>query len=268
MKRTAYQYAILRFMPYVEAGEFANVGIVMTSTQDGFFAYQLQEKRYSRLTRFFKDLEGRTYLSAIRGMQQELERLQELTHQYRDDGRHLFEELIRPRETIFRFSEPSLVLTSTPQEQLQTLYGHYVEHDFVTPEYQKTVLEKRVQNLLTEAHLADRYKKVRLGDEQYHVTLPFVEKKQDQLLKAIKPLDLRHKETVKILEKAGSWQFRLHELQRRNQLPEHMLFAVDGPDEEDSLQYEAYASALMLLRQVADVLPIAHKQAVLDFARQ
>lgn len=126
MKRTAYQYAILRFMPYVETGEFANVGIVMTSAQDGFFAYQLQEKRYARLTRFFKDLEGRTYLSAIRGMQQEL------TQRCRHDGRHLFEKLIHPREVIFRFSEPILVFRSTLQEQLKTLYSHYVEHDFVT----------------------------------------------------------------------------------------------------------------------------------------
>ncbi|MGM0927683.1 MAG: DUF3037 domain-containing protein [Pseudomonadota bacterium] len=29
MKRIACQYVILRFMPYVETGEFANVGVVM-----------------------------------------------------------------------------------------------------------------------------------------------------------------------------------------------------------------------------------------------
>lgn len=62
MKRIAYQYAILRFMPYVETGEFANVGLVMAAPQQGFFAYQLEEKRYGRLTRFFKDLEASTYL--------------------------------------------------------------------------------------------------------------------------------------------------------------------------------------------------------------
>lgn len=267
MKRTAYQYAILRFMPYVETGEFANVGLVMTAPQDGFFAYQLQEKRYARLTQFFKDLEGRTYLSAIRAMKEELDRLQELTHRYQNDSRHLFEELIRPRETIFRFSEPSLVLTSAPEEKLQTLYNYYVEHDFVTREYRETVLEGRVRDLLTAASLADRYKPARLGDEQYHVTIPFVEQKQDQLLKAIKPLYLGHKETIKILEKAGQWQFRLQELQRRKQLPKEMLFAVDGPEEEDTLQYETYTNALALLKKVAEVLPITQKEAVLDFAK-
>lgn len=268
MKRTAYQYAILRFMPYVETGEFANVGLVMTAPQDGFFAYQLQEKRYARFTRFFKDLEGSTYLSAIRAMKEELNRLQELTHEYQHDSAHLFEELIRPRETIFRFSEPSLVLTSTPQEQLQTLYNYYVEHSFVTPAYRETVLEGRVRDLLTAASLADRYKSARLGDDQYHVTIPFVEQKQDQLLKAIKPLFLGQKETVKILEKAGQWQFRLHELKRREQLPKDMLFAVEGPEEADTPQYEAYRNAFALLKNEAEVLPIAQKEAVLEFAAQ
>lgn len=267
MKRTAYQYAILRFMPYVETGEFANVGLVMTAPQEGFFAYQLQEKRYARLTHFFKDLDGRIYLSAIRAMKEELDRLQELTQRYQNDSHCLFEELIRPRETIFRFSKPSLVLTSTPQEQLQTLYNYYVEHAFVTREYREAVLEGRVRDLLTAASLADRYKPARLGDEQYHVTLPFVEQKQEQLLKAIKPLDLGHKETVKTLEKAGRWQFRLHELKRREQLPKDMLFAVDGPEEDDTPQYEAYINAFALLEKVAEVLPIAQKDAVLEFAK-
>src|SRR5699024_5076389 len=168
---------------------------------------------------------------------------------------------------VFRFSEPSLVLTSTPQEQLQTLYNYYVEHAFVTREYRETVLEGRVRDLLTAATLADRYKSARLCDEQYHVKLPFVEQKQEQLLKAIKPLDLGHKETVKTLEKAGRWQFRLRELKRREQLPQDMLFAVDGPEEDDTPQYEAYINAFALLEKVAEVLPIAQKDALLEFAK-
>lgn len=268
MKRTAYQYAILRFMPYVETGEFANVGIVMAAAQHGFFAYQLQEKRFARLTHFFKDLDGHTYLAAIRAMKEELDRLQKLTLHYQNDSHDLFGELIRPRETIFRFSEPSLVLTSTPEEKLKTLYEYYVEHDFVTPQYRETVLEGQVRNLLAKACLADRYKPARLGDDQYHVTLPFVEQKQGQLLRAIKPLDLAQKETVKILEKAGKWQFRLHELKRREQLPSDMLFAVDGPEEDDTPQYEAYINAFALLKKVAEVLPITQKEAVLEFAKQ
>lgn len=267
MKRRAYQYAILRFMPYIETGEFANVGLVMTAPQHGFFDYQLQEKRYARLTGFFKDLKSSTYLSAIRALKEELNRVQELTHDYQHDNADLFAELIRPRETIFRFSKPSLVLTSTPHEQLQTLYNYYVEHDFVTREYRETVLENRVRNLLATASLADRYKQVRLGDDQYHVSIPFVEQKQDQLLRGIKPLYLGQKETVKILEKAGQWQFRLDELRRREQLPKEMLFTVDGPEEGDTSQYEAYRNACILLKNTAEVLPISQQEAVLDFAQ-
>lgn len=267
MSRVAYQYAILRFMPYVETGEFANVGLVMAAPGQGFFAYQLQEKRYARLTHFFKDLDGATYIAAIKAMQKELCRIQQYVETCRHGSAGLFEELIRSRETLFRFSEPSLVLTDAPENKLAELYGHYVEHDFVTPQYRETQMESRLRQLLIQADLADRFSQKKLGDEQYRVSLPFVEQKEGRLLKAMKPLFLGQKETSKILEKAGRWQFRVHELQRRHQCPEELLFAVDGPEEQDTQQYAAYLSALKILDALkAKVVPMNQHNAVLEFA--
>src|SRR5690554_2694543 len=78
MKRIACQYVIVRFMPYVETGEFANVGVVMISPRDRYFGFKLETRRYARLTSFFKDLEGRLYRSAIYAVKQELERVHAL----------------------------------------------------------------------------------------------------------------------------------------------------------------------------------------------
>lgn len=70
-----------------------------------------------------------------------------------------------------------------------------------------------------------------------------------------------------MLEKAGQWQFRLKELQHRNQLPNKLLFAVDDSKEQDTPQYEAYTTALSLLENTgAVVLPITQQDAILEFA--
>ncbi|WP_143058129.1 DUF3037 domain-containing protein [Vreelandella aquamarina] len=53
MKRVAYQYVILRVMPYVETSEFVKIGIVQAAGNAAYFGSQLQGKRYKRLTDFF-----------------------------------------------------------------------------------------------------------------------------------------------------------------------------------------------------------------------
>ena len=51
MNKVACQYAIVRFAPFVETGEFANVGIIMMAPKQRFFAFELELKRYKRITR-------------------------------------------------------------------------------------------------------------------------------------------------------------------------------------------------------------------------
>ena len=52
MKKYACQYAIVRFLPYLETGEFANVGIVMLCPDAGFFDFKLL-RHVRRITAFF-----------------------------------------------------------------------------------------------------------------------------------------------------------------------------------------------------------------------
>jgi len=41
MTKLACQYALLRFRPFAETGEFANVGIVMLAPEARFFGFRL-----------------------------------------------------------------------------------------------------------------------------------------------------------------------------------------------------------------------------------
>ncbi len=276
MKRIACQYVIVRFMPYMETGEFANVGVVMISPRDRYFGFKLETRRYARLTSFFKDLEGRLYRSAIYAVKQELERVhallketgfdQRFKHNDETFAKQLFTELTRPRETMLRFSEPRVVLAEEPEKKLDELFGYYVEHSFATKQYRETVLESQLRRLLYQAKLGERFTPEKLGDAEYHVSFPFVEKQQAEVMCAIKPLNLGQQDSSHIVEHGGKWQFRINELKRRHRLPRRVLFAVEGPD-DDSQRGEAYHHAVALLQETGvSVLPLSKKEAVLEFA--
>jgi len=143
--RCACQYAIIRFMPFIETGEFANVGIVLLCPEKRFFGFKLL-KRHGRLTRFFKNMEARIYTDSRTLFHDELTRILALLKSGPFDDRRrktdipaaqaLFGELVRPREVIMRFDAPRAVLSDNPDSKLDELYRFYVERDFVTKLYQ------------------------------------------------------------------------------------------------------------------------------------
>lgn len=66
MNKVACQYAIVRFAPYVETGEFANVGVLMVAPRQPYFGFKLETRRHGRITRFFEELEPKFYREALR----------------------------------------------------------------------------------------------------------------------------------------------------------------------------------------------------------
>ena len=72
----ACNYAVVRFLPYPEAGEFVNVGVVAHSPTTGFFDYRLlPANRISRVHGFFPELNVEHYKDALKNCGQELERM-------------------------------------------------------------------------------------------------------------------------------------------------------------------------------------------------
>lgn len=124
MNKIACQYAIVRFVPFVETGEFANAGILLMAARARFFRFKLQTRRHRRITSFFNELDAKTYRTAMRMIDNELGRAVEMLREHGFDAstgktdvpfaQRLFEEIIRPRESIVRFSAPRLVLAENP----------------------------------------------------------------------------------------------------------------------------------------------------------
>lgn len=163
--KTACHYAIARFMPFIETGEFANVGVVLFSPN--------------------------------------LDRAGMLT---------LWAEIVKPRETMLRFSDSRLVMADDPEAKLRELYAYYVERSFLARETPEHALEKGVRGWLRGANLLNRFHPARVGNDEYHAQFPFVAGTDERPEKIIKPLNLGHADASHIIDHGGQWVVRLNAL--------------------------------------------------------
>ncbi|MHB1202428.1 MAG: DUF3037 domain-containing protein [Acidithiobacillus sp.] len=276
MKKIPCLYAIVRFAPFVETEEFANVGIILLAPAQRYFGFRLLGRRYARVIRFFEELEPRIFSATMRNLREELVRAAAMLQKHGFDrgaesegidlAKGLFAEIIRPRETIIKFSEPRAVLAADLQMTLEELYGFYVERNFATQEYQETVMNKGLRKWFSEARLGGRFHLAKLGDDTYKVVFPFVEGEVGHPVKAIKPLYLAQDDPTRIIDHGGQWVLRVTQLRKRNRLPQGILFAVQGPDEKNS-RFQAYEEVVDELRQAnVTILPYADKERILSFA--
>ena len=279
MIRVACQYAIVRFMPYIETGEFANVGILLWAPKTRYLGFKLLRKKHARITQFFDELDRGLYLKTMANLEAELHRVQTmLTNQISDYGdkrreygfhKGLFHELIRPRETIVRFSEQRVVLADNPEKTLKELYDHYVGRNFVTKEYQETVLERGVKKLLEQRDLAQRFTKRRVEDPLYGVTFPFVEQKEGDAVRVIKPLFLGQADSTGIIEHGGRWKLKVEQLRKRHLLNGPVLFPVEGPEhvQPEDIRLQAFEEARNnLAGEGIEVVLYTEQERIIDFA--
>lgn len=132
----ACDYAIARFLPYAETGEFVNVGVALMCAEAGYFDFRLTSNR-QRVTEFFRDLDGAIYTAGLSYFCEELVALRDalrLQRKNRADGAFekdyalaVFRELVRPRESLFRFSPARTALMDDPAEYLSELFDCYVD---------------------------------------------------------------------------------------------------------------------------------------------
>lgn len=130
-------YALFRFLPYVETGEFVNIGIVLLDAKKKYFDYKITPNE-TRITQFFAKLNPDVYRQGLELVTLELERIKsylatEIFDRNDEMARHLFMSLCQPKESLFWFSEPRTVITDEPAEKLGDLYHLYIEHGCARP---------------------------------------------------------------------------------------------------------------------------------------
>lgn len=270
MKRFACRYAIVRFLPYAETQEFANVGVVLACPETGYFGFKLEKRHAKRITDFFREIDARVYRQAMAGFEAELERIAGEVQRQRpapDQLRALFDAFAHPREAIIRLGSARALLAEEPTQAVEKLFGHYVGRDFVTHEYKEQTLTRRVRNLLEGLQLPAPFREKEIGDDYVHAQFPLVQLQDDQPIKVIKPFFLAQEEPIKILKHGGLWVEQVKFLHRRRLLPPDVMFAVEGPTSADGLRFEAYEEICRDLGEFdIQVVPATQEQQIRVFA--
>ena len=277
MNQFVCNYAISRFRPYRESGEFVNVGVVLVCDQLDFFGYLFERRKHKRITDFFPELNFDVFKAGLRGLLKELVRVAD-----RKDGATqfvfgveaeartaLFKELVRTREALFHFGEVGTVLATDPKAKLQDLYDCYIKRQFASDrEYQEVIMRRQLGEFLEKAKLAQFYRQdIRVGDENYHVSLPFVHLEAAEPRKALKPLHLDKAWPTEIYRHGDAWISTVRRLRQINSLPKDFLFAVKYPGSDIKCQTAADDVCKELQTLETLTVPFADYDQIQKFAQ-
>ncbi len=180
-----------------------------------------------------------------------------------------FKELVRTRESLFHFSEVGTVLADNPKVKLEELFDFYIKRQFARDrEYQEIIMRRRLGDFLQKVNLARFYKQdQQVGDDNYHVVLPFVHYEGDKPRKAIKPLHMDKPMTTDIYRHGDAWISTVRRLQQINRLPKEFLFAVRFPGANAKGQAAAEDICSELEKLGTQTVPFADTEAIRRFAQ-
>ncbi|WP_395742494.1 DUF3037 domain-containing protein [Prosthecobacter sp.] len=121
----ACNYALLHFRPHRETGEMVNVGVVGICLQPCLFHFMIEEKMTARLKAVFPEQKEEAFAAAAAAMKREMERVKATIHDPKT-CQLAFNKVVRPRESIFCFSEPRTILTADALHFAEVLFSRYV----------------------------------------------------------------------------------------------------------------------------------------------
>ena len=237
----ACNYAVLRFLPYRETGEFVNLGVVLLCEQTGTFDFRIETRRSGRVTNFFPELEARHFRQTRDFIEEELKRLKTfyaLAGQKPADPA-AFLNLVRPREAVFQFGKMGTMLAEDTTTAVERLFHHFVNRQFAQrTEYQEEVMANRYRTALQEANLWGKFKAdLRVGNETYHAILPLAAPQADtehRATIAIKPLNLERDEPTHIYDHGAIWINKIERLREIDYLPQTIVFPTRFPTGEQA----------------------------------
>ena len=121
----ACNYAMLRFLPYPETGEFVNVGVLVSCQQPCLLYFLAETQMPDRAKSLFPKQNKQVFEESLEALRQEMERVKDGAHDPKS-VQLAFNESVRIRESVFRFGEVRTVLTATPQNLAEELFARYV----------------------------------------------------------------------------------------------------------------------------------------------
>lgn len=246
MNQYAMRFAVIRFMPYVQTREFANIGIILTHPKSGYFDFKI-EHRYSRLSKFFRHFEPSVYKVVTKAFAAELQRIKELAAESTPEQiRSMLDHLTRPREAVIMAASAGATVAASPQQELDRLFDYYIGHSFAQNP-QEAELKRYIQALVKQIHTPLPFKEITVGDKSgFHATIPLVQQTEEgQIRKIIKPIFFGQKDPADIYHKSDKWIASMKRLQSGGYLDQsEILFAYEPPIQPGRAQEKALSDVL------------------------
>ncbi|MEC4728885.1 DUF3037 domain-containing protein [Shewanella sp. D64] len=262
------KYAIIRFMPFAETEEFANVGILLYAPKQGFVDFKLAPMRFARVTDFFDDLDGALYSNALRSFTEELERVRIFGRKMLGREQvNFFQEVTRYREGVMTFGGTSSMLCDDPTIALEALFERYIGRSFATKEYREQQMVKVLRHEL-KTHVDNvKFKQQRLVADYVPVNMPLVAS-IGNITKVIKPIAFDQARPLNLIEHGEQWISRVKRLiQAKTIKPEHMMFTVENPMTKDSNIIRAFNEVSNEMLDIGvNVTQFEDKKAIYSFA--
>jgi len=238
--KTMYQYAIIRFLPFPETEEFANIGVVVCLPQLNHFEFRLDTTRRTKRVSDFFDLHHckSLYVDTLKAIGSELGYFKEAVEQRELKALQALELTQKPRETIIRFSGIRAGITQQDTAAIvDDVFAKCVVQPHEIKERREVQLERDVRCYLDALRLSAPFRKDDIGSvDTFQVTLPLVQKRPEQT-RVIKPLFLGQVDPSKVMEHGDKLISRLNRLRKFGDLPDQILVTWDcGEKGSDALQ--------------------------------
>lgn len=248
---SVFRYAIIRYRPFAETGEFANVGIVVLDTDLGQLGFELAPRRFPRVRQFFDVDAHEAYGAAIDLLRLELGRISDYLPTLGVSADKLFDEFIRRREGSIQYSGMRpLCSAGSLGDVVKKLFGRYIQRDFVNERTPEEILTRGIR-LAFKREGIRHFKSLQIDDELVRIKFPFAYSAEK--LFAIKPLAFGHRNPMNVLDYGAHWRNRLSYLLERGKVqPKSVLLALERPTWD---AHETMKEAFILARMELDKLP-------------
>lgn len=292
MQEYVCNYSLIRFLPYRDAGEFVNIGVMLACGKLRYLDFRIEPRRYKRVTNFFPELDAPVYRDGLRGLRAECERwrkeMPRLANYPIGESemlmRHIFSELTRAQESVFHFSMPRTLLTAQPDKTLDELFARYVQRRTLEEEvHGEEAMRLQIAQDLRRFGVLSLFRPEYIGTPDYNVKFPFASQSigdiENDEKRVIKPLNLDRSEPSEITQHGDDWYMRVMRLHEIGHLPKRLLFPVQMPQndarrtaaaDQVRLSLEGFGAETALvtdiehLREFTRNLPLADTQLPLD----
>jgi len=262
------KYALVQFMPFVETGEFANVGVLLCAPKTNYWEFKLAPQRFKRVTDFFEEMDKEVYKVAVSKFSEEMNTTKEFacTRDVRDVV-EFFTEITRPRQALIRFSNVRTMITEDPARELDALYERFIHRDFVTEQYKEKQMVTALRKQINAENIPVKYveQKIKVGIREFTIPLTGVTNKG---LKLIKPLAFDQKRPTQLFEHGETWFNRLKALLDEGSVePQNILLPIDAPKNLKDERREALREVNKLFeREDITIVNYAQKGRIIEFA--